>query len=199
MLGGFGAVLPDPLGDVLDGVPMSYRLDDLRDRSGIAVELCQQGQLIQGELTGQLTGGGAGLGGDPAGLQGCLDRSALRPVDLRSRVLVAPASLGGEQRRGLFDRREVLAVAVAVGDQHVQVLARLIIGPAGIQVAGHLGQPGLDGCGQAAMSFDNPVAPAIVRGDQQRYPHADRQRPRRRTPCSGPGPRGRCLDARRAD
>jgi len=77
-----------------------------------------------------------------------------------------------EQGIRLFGRSEVLAIGVAVGDQHVQELARLVTGAAGIDVTGDLGQPGLDRRCQAAMSLNDPETAGFVVGDLQRYPHA---------------------------
>ena len=77
----------------------------------------------------------------------------------------------GEQRGGFLDRGEVPAVAVAVGDHHVQELPRRVPGPAGVQDAGHLGQPGLHGGSQTAVPLDHQEAAVVVRGDQQRDPH----------------------------
>ena len=84
--------------------------------------------------------------------------SALRPVDLRIRVRTRPGLVRGEQRGGLLDRGEVPPVAVAVGDQHVQELPRLVPGAARVQDAGHLGQPGPHGGGQAAVPLDHQPA-----------------------------------------
>ena len=88
---------------------------------------------------------------------------------MRSRVLVAPGLPRGEQRAGLFQRRQRVAVPVHV--DHVQVLAGLIAGPVTHQVIGHLGHPGLQRPGQAAATVDHPEAVPIG-GDPQRHQHA---------------------------
>ena len=80
----------------------------------------------------------------------------------------------GEQRGGFLDRGEVPAVALAVGEQHVQVLSRLVIRAGQIQLAGDLGQPGLE-CGrQPPVPFDNAVASVGCLCYQQRNPDAGR-------------------------
>ena len=89
----------------------------------------------------------------------------------------------GEQRRRFLHWSEVPAVAVAVGDEHVQELAGLVAGPVGVQDTGHLGQPGLQGCGETAVTLDDPEARRRRRGSLSSGI---------RTPVSatGPGTRG---------
>ena len=74
--------------------------------------------------------------------------------------------MGGEQGSRFFDRGEVLALTGAVGDHHVQVLAGMVISALRGEVAGHLGQPGLDGCCEPTVAFDDAVAAFIGGGDQ---------------------------------
>ena len=89
--------------------------------------------------------------------------AAVRPVALRSRVRLAPASWAANSAAALLQDGVVGAVAGAVGQQHVQVLARLVAGPAGVDVAGHLGQAGLDGGGEPAVALDDPPPAAVGR------------------------------------
>jgi len=68
-------------------------------------------------------------------------------VDFRILVRDAPASWAASNAAASSTGSDVAPVTAAVGDHHVQVLPGLVLGPAGVQHARHLGQPDLDrGC-----------------------------------------------------
>ncbi len=73
--------------------------------------------------------------------------------------------MGGEQRVGLLDGRE--RVAVPVGGPHIQVLARLVIGAVLGQIGGQLFQACLDCGGEPPVTVDDAVT-AVGGGDPQR-------------------------------
>ena len=172
VLGGFGLVLADPLGHVLDGVPIAQRRDDLLHGGRVAVELGQQRELVQGQLTGQLPGRLLGLARHPADRQRGPDVLGFAAGGLADPGLARPSLVRREQRRRFLHRGEVPPVAAGVGDQHVQELARLITGPPRIQDTRHLGQPGLQRGRQAPVTLQDAEAAGVVAGDQQRHPHA---------------------------
>ena len=103
-------------------------------------------------------------------MQGLLDLLRLPAGGLAQPGPGGARFVRGEQRGGFLDGGEVPAVAVAVGEQHVQVLSRLVIRAGQIQFAGDLGQPGLE-CGrQAPVPFDDAVPAVGCLCYQQRNP-----------------------------
>ncbi len=78
----------------------------------------------------------------------------------------------GEQRRHFLGQCEVPALTAAIGDDHVEELTGLVVGTAGVDDAGHVGQSSLNGRGETPVAFDDSVtAIAFGVGHQQRYPH----------------------------
>lgn len=138
VLGGFGAVLPDLLGGVVERVPVFQAAQQPVGGVGVAVELGQHREVFQGYLVVQLGGLGPGLGRKFPGRQGCLDIGGGAAGGLADAGPAGTGFAGREQGGGFFHDGVVGAVAGAVGEQHVQVLTGLVPGAAGVYVARHL-------------------------------------------------------------
>jgi hypothetical protein len=170
VLGLLGSFLAEPFGVVVEGAMPPGRGEQLVHGAGVAFELGQDGQVLQGQVPRQRLNAGPGLTGQGGGGQSGGDLRRLEPGGLADPGLGGPGLPGGEQGVGLLQRRE--RVAVPVGDPHVQQLAGLVASPVTGQVDRHLGQASLDRSGETAVPVDHPVAAVGAGGDAQRHQDA---------------------------
>jgi len=132
-------------------------------------EVGHNGQLVQGQLRIQLCDPRPRFLRQLRRGQGIVEPGAGQPGGLADPGLGSAGLPGREQRVGLFQRGERVAVPVHV--DHVQVLAGLVPGPLTHQVKGHFVNPGLQRSRQAAAAVDDAVT-VPVRGDPQRHQDA---------------------------
>jgi hypothetical protein len=101
--GGFGPVLANPLGRVLTCGPVPDRGHHLLQGIGVVLEFREQGELVESQLAGQLTGRLPGCSGEAACLQGLLDLLRLQAGGLAQPGPGGARFVGGEQRGGFLD------------------------------------------------------------------------------------------------